>query len=363
MSFKFLQADATALPFEDNSVDLIFTSPPYCDARTYGIGAQRDCVSWVDWMLRVVRECCRVSRGLVLINCAGVTRDRVYQPAPEGLCWEWYKQGGNLWTPAYWHRIGIPGSGGKHWLRKDVEYVLCFKRDREWPEFSNNTAMGHPPKWGIGGEMSNRLSSGARVNQWGKNEEGSGRAERKADGVAGYARPSHQIMRVTSGTGPTGEQLPNRETAPPVLANPGNKIAADFTEAEIVAAVREALQTDPTVEISSLVKFIVGGGVMGHPLCHENEAPFPESLAEFFLRSFCPPNGTVLDPFSGSGTTVAVAHRLGMHGIGTDLRESQVQLGRRRLENPNMTRAQAVYRVPPPRRRIVAEGLPCPAAN
>jgi DNA modification methylase len=44
------QADATALPLADASVDLVFTSPPYVDARTYGIGAQRDCVEWIDWM-------------------------------------------------------------------------------------------------------------------------------------------------------------------------------------------------------------------------------------------------------------------------------------------------------------------------
>lgn len=329
MSYLFAQSDAAALPLEDNSVDLVFTSPPYCDARTYGIGAQRDCVSWVNWMLTVVKECCRVSRGLVLINCAGVTRDRIYQPAPEGLCWEWFKAGGNLWTPAYWHRVGIPGSGGKHWLRKDVEYVLCFKREHAWPAFSNNTAMGHPPKWGPGGEMSNRLSSGARVNQWGPIGGPGGMTGRRANGDRKPRhRPSHHASTAgkiwggggtsfgrrangdkiaPAGTQATGEQLPNRETAFPVLANPGN-----------------------------LVKTIVGGGVMGHPLCHENEAPFPESLAEFFLRSFCPPGGKVLDCFSGSGTTVDVANRLGMHGIGTDIRLSQCELGRRRLENPTL---------------------------
>lgn len=71
---------------------------------------------------------------------------------------------------------------------------------------------------------------------------------------------------------------------------------------------------------------------MGSPLASLNEAPFPESLAEFFVRSFCPPGGTVLDPHSGSGTTIAVAERLGRKGIGIDVRESQVELSGRRLE-------------------------------
>ncbi len=70
---------------------------------------------------------------------------------------------------------------------------------------------------------------------------------------------------------------------------------------------------------------------MGSPLAHENEAPFPESLAEFIIRSFGPEGGTVLDPFCGSGTTLAVAKRLGRKGIGIDVRQSQIDLTMRRI--------------------------------
>ena len=69
---------------------------------------------------------------------------------------------------------------------------------------------------------------------------------------------------------------------------------------------------------------------MGHKLCHENEAPFPEKLAEWFVRSWCPPGGTIYDPFSGSGTTVAAAVKLGHNGIGSDIRRSQILLSSRR---------------------------------
>lgn len=70
---------------------------------------------------------------------------------------------------------------------------------------------------------------------------------------------------------------------------------------------------------------------MGDKLCHGNEAPFPEILAEFFIRSFAPPGGLVLDPFAGSGTTGAVAVRWGRRFAGCDLRASQVELTRRRI--------------------------------
>jgi len=65
---------------------------------------------------------------------------------------------------------------------------------------------------------------------------------------------------------------------------------------------------------------------MGHKLCHENDAPFPEALAEWFIRSFCPPGGTVLDPFVGSGTTAAVALMHGRNAIGIDVRQDRMNL-------------------------------------
>lgn len=81
----------------------------------------------------------------------------------------------------------------------------------------------------------------------------------------------------------------------------------------------------------NVIKCIVGGGALGSDLAHENEAPFPEKLAEFFIKSFCPPGGTVLDCHSGSGTTLAVAVKNGRKGIGIDVRESQVELTKRRI--------------------------------
>ena len=81
----------------------------------------------------------------------------------------------------------------------------------------------------------------------------------------------------------------------------------------------------------NVIKCKVGGSQLGHPIAHENEAPFPERLAEFFVLSLCPPGGIVLDPFSGSGTTIAVAQRHGRKFIALDLRESECCKTRRRL--------------------------------
>ncbi|MFT4175364.1 MAG: site-specific DNA-methyltransferase [Luteolibacter sp.] len=48
-------------------------------------------------------------------------------------------------------------------------------------------------------------------------------------------------------------------------------------------------------------------------------APYPDELVERCLTVGCPPGGVVLDPFSGSGTTVRVAVQTGHPAIGIDL--------------------------------------------
>lgn len=55
-------------------------------------------------------------------------------------------------------------------------------------------------------------------------------------------------------------------------------------------------------------------------------ATFPEALVEPMILAGCPVGGTVLDPFAGSGTTLAVANRLGRHAIGIELNPGYVKL-------------------------------------
>ncbi len=61
-------------------------------------------------------------------------------------------------------------------------------------------------------------------------------------------------------------------------------------------------------------------------------AVFPEKLVETCLLAGCPPEGLVLDPFLGSGTTAVVARRLGRSYLGIDAVAAYCDLARTRLE-------------------------------
>ncbi len=67
-------------------------------------------------------------------------------------------------------------------------------------------------------------------------------------------------------------------------------------------------------------------------------AVFPAALAENCILAGCPPQGVVLDPFLGSGTTALVARSLDRHYVGIDCVREYCQLAQRRLDQQQRER-------------------------
>ncbi len=319
----------------NDCADLLFTSPPYEVARTYDIDFDLKGERWVSFMTDVVVIASKKVRGLIAVNCEGQTRNYSYSAVPFLLLADLKRGGLTVRKPPIFHRVGIPGSGGPDWLRNDYEPIVCVTRPGRLP-WSDNTACGHPPKWAPGGSMSHRLTDGTRTNQWGKTGKNTAAGQTKPGGrlkTLEGRRPSHDDMtagerralikmQMTRGYKDGDLRTVEVVYTPPAIANPGNVIQQHYTADEVAALLAEA---------GNVIHCVVGGGQMGHKLACENEAPFPLRLAEFFVRSFCPPGGLVLDPFCGSGTTGHAAILHGRRFLGCDIRESQVELSRRRL--------------------------------
>jgi hypothetical protein len=299
------QADAIewlrSLP--DDSIDLLVTSPPYLEARTYGAeDISRGIDEWVPWMVEVIRAAAPKVKGLIAVNCEGQTRNYAYQPAPFLLVADLFRAGFNLRKPPVFHRVGIPGSGGPDWLRNDYEPIICVTREGRLP-WSDNTACGHPPKYGPGGAISHRTIDGTRVNAQTTTRRNRGKVEPQvAEAIAGELElpPGSRLCRMSEKDGTMRTKL----YRPPEKANPGN-----------------------------ILEFLTGGGHMGSACASHNEAPFPLELPTFFIRSFCPPGGVVADCFGGSGTVIDAAVQCGRRGISCDVRASQVELAQRRMRN------------------------------
>ncbi len=69
-----------------------------------------------------------------------------------------------------------------------------------------------------------------------------------------------------------------------------------------------------------------------NPLKRKHPAVFPDQIPYDFIQCFCPPNGIVLDPFMGSGSTAVGAKKLKRNYIGFDISEEYCKLAEERIK-------------------------------
>jgi hypothetical protein len=228
----------------------------------------------VDFMVRVVRAAAPKVKGLIAVNCEGRTRNYAYSGTPFLLFADLHRAGFNMRKPCVYERDGIPGSGGPDWLKNRWEPIICVTRSGRLP-WSDNTACGHEPLCQAGGAVSHRGKEGLRRSF-------KTLTRRKRDGERSEYHGRFE-----------GRAVPD-------LANPGN-----------------------IIDCGADTHFGFG---------NDSEAPYPLKVPTLFVKSFCPPGGVVCDPFSGSGTTCHAAVENGRRFVGSDLRQSQVELCGRRMK-------------------------------
>lgn len=70
----------------------------------------------------------------------------------------------------------------------------------------------------------------------------------------------------------------------------------------------------------------------GSPSANYHPTIKPIKLMEYLIKLITPPNGTVLDPFMGSGSTGVAAKRLGFNFIGIEREAEYVEIAEKRIE-------------------------------
>ena len=71
--------------------------------------------------------------------------------------------------------------------------------------------------------------------------------------------------------------------------------------------------------------------IQGEPFPDAHFATFPTKLVELCIKAGCPPDGVVLDPFGGCGTTGEVAVKLGKRAILIELNPQYIEMIRKNL--------------------------------
>jgi DNA modification methylase len=268
-----LRADARCLPLPDESVHLVVTSPPYNAGVAYD--GFDDWLPWQEYwdglLLPALRECFRVlvTGGRLCLNMANMVRSDVGQGT-------WIRDGYDGRGRARKRRYRASGAGGKHWG--------VMVAARLWPALEQ---IGFLPREHL---------------TW-----------LKADDPTAFGTGSTSWGTFCSARNPV-----LRAVAEPVFIVSKGSHARESGMSDLTSEEFKAWSRNCWV-IRSDRK-----AAPWHP------AEFPLELVFRLIKLYSYRGDSILDPFSGSGTTVMAASMLGRRGVGVDLSERYCSLARER---------------------------------
>ena len=312
-----LLGDALAVAAEmaDDSVDCIVTSPPYFRLRDYGTegqyGLESSPAEYVETMRALFSELRRVlaDDGTLWLNLGdsyysgrgnpGPNSADEKQPARRG----WIRpqdRGGVEWsTPK--NLLGIP------WR---VAFAL---QDDGW--ILRNAIIWHKPN-AMPESVADRLSGRyEHVFLFSK----SPRYYFDLDAV----RVEYQGDRTPSRTARSGATNKENSIATPWRADQTNY--PDMPPQSLKAATGKRHSCNDNGGKNPGDVWVIPT----QPFTDAHFAVMPLTLAQHCIMAGCPDGGTILDPFSGSGTTGLAAQRLGRRYIGIDINAEYLDLSLR----------------------------------
>lgn len=299
------EGNALHLPLRDESVDLIVTSPPYFALRSYTdggehydgqIGSEATPQDFLAALWAVTAECRRVLK-------------------PSGSLWvnlgDKYAGGGGQWDKderAAALQVGRSTStGGKTW------------------GFRAKSLMGLPWRYAIGCIDDLDLILRAEVI-WSKPnglpESVTDRVRRSHEQWFMFTKEPRYFSAVDEvrepHTGTTTPQAPRKmESGDGVTHRVGGTDGAALNPLGKLPGSVWTIPSEPLKVPDWL-------GV-------DHFAAYPQEWPRRIILGWSPPDGVILDPFGGTGTTAMVARALGRYGISIDLSRDYLRLARWRV--------------------------------
>ena len=324
----FLCGDAVELlhDFPHESIDFCMTSPPYWGQRQYaaqGIGLESSHLHYVDRLLTVFREVYRVLKatGSFWLNLGDAYQDKQLL----GLPWRVAlaltdQQRWILRNSVIWNKVKGGPDTARDRLRNVHENVFHFVKQRNY--FYDADSIRNSPR-------KSKVVNGSVIS---------------ATGVSGI-RYKRQIELST--------QLTDQEKQAALGAL--NQILLDLHEGKLDdfrMVIRGCQRTthSNSEQVSGRAREIQQRGfyfLKYHPngakpsdvwdiipedtqQRGEHFAPYPADLCKLPILATCPEQGVVLDPFSGTGTTMVVAQNLNRKSVGIELSDAYIRVAQAR---------------------------------
>lgn len=295
-NFTVLCGDAIQMlrTLPDESIDCCITSPPYWQLRDFGVegdyGLESDWHNYLNTMTTVFGEVRRVLKptGTLFINIGdkyfypqrGIAKSSVQ--AKSLVCLPWrlairmVDDGWILRNVIVWYKPDRLPESVRDRFTCSWEPVFFFVRSQKYAFNLDSVRIRQP--------TGPSLFSWDALDNSAKYREAEDMGKRRSGARKQYA--------------PRSKEMPRLATVHPMGKNPGDVWSISHS-----------------------------GEYQGY-----HEAKYPERLVLPMILAGCPENGTVLDPFCGTGTTLVVALRLGRNAVGIDIAKKYCDITRKRCE-------------------------------
>jgi DNA modification methylase len=312
----------------DNSIDFCMTSPPYWGKREYnngGIGLEPKWQMFVESMTEVSAQVFRVLKptGSYWLNIGDTYEDKQLLGIPWRVAFSLTdKLGFTLRNSVIWNKVKGGPDNTTDRLRTLHELVFHFVKSPKKYYYDADAIRSTPAKA--------KVVNGAIIS---------------ATGVSGV-RYRRQIELSTSLT--EAEKQAAFSALEKMLDGVQKGTLADF---RMIIRGQQRVTHSDSERVSGRAKELKEKGfyfLRYHPngakpgdvwdiLPEDTQkreshfAPYPVDLCRIPILATCPPDGIVLDPFAGTGTTLVTARLFGRKSVGIDISAQYLKLAQDRL--------------------------------
>lgn len=311
-----------------NSIDVVITSPPYYMKREYlggGIGLEESFEEYVNSLIAICKEVYRVLKpiGSFWLNLGDSYQDKRLLLIPQRVAIRLMDEVGFvLRNQVVWNKLkGAPDNANDK-LRTLWEPVFFFTKEPKG-YFYDVDAVRKTPRKALsvkhGAVVSATGVSGVRYKRKIELSTELSDSEKKAAFIA----LEDMLHQVEIGNVPDFRMVIRGATR----STHGDSTKLSGRAKELAEKGFYFLKYSNKGAKISDVWDIVPEDSQGRKFHY---APYPEDLVKNPIALCCPPDGIVLDPFVGTGTTCKVAQDMGYKSVGIDLSAEYLEIARRR---------------------------------
>lgn len=324
-----LRGDALALDLPDDSVDLVVTSPPYFGLRSYQdggehydgqIGDEPTPAEFVDALITATAEMMRVLKpsGSICVNLGD-------------------KYAGSTGTSGYSSKSTLAGFTNANTKGRQMAAV---KPRKITTHVAAKSLHGIPWRYALRCIDDLGLILRAEVI-WSKPnglpESVTDRVRRSHEQWFHFTLEPRYFSAVDAIREPQLFPLVHRTKVSHMNGGASSGLPTDRPTLNPLGKLPSSVWTIPTQPLT-----------VPDRLGIDHFAAFPMEWPRRIIQGWAPSDGTVLDPFGGTGTTALVAWALGRHGISNDLSGDYCRLAQWRCTDPGQRAAAMQVSKPDP---------------